>query len=163
MSMCKMLSHFHTISSRKLNVHSQTCDKKCTLLAVIYGWCSDLQDNISRRSLLNYKSHPYLFPSPVYPFYNCVLTCYYFMFVSKCGFHLLQGIRAQIDRDEYRSNMQEEISKITGLKVVEDSVEDVLFQPASFPSGRRVAGVCLGMLHFGTSLCCKLHALCVVI
>ena len=56
---------------------------------------------------------------------------------------ILQGIRAQIDRDMYKKNMQDVVSSTPGLEMMEDSVEDIMLQPSS--SCQRVAGVHLGM------------------
>jgi tRNA uridine 5-carboxymethylaminomethyl modification enzyme len=60
------------------------------------------------------------------------------------------GIRAQIDRDMYKKNMQDVVSSTPGLEVMEDSVEDIMLQPSS--SCQRVAGVHLAS---GKSLKCK--------
>ncbi|CAI8033049.1 Protein MTO1 homolog, mitochondrial [Geodia barretti] len=60
------------------------------------------------------------------------------------------GIRAQIDRDMYKKNMQDVVSSTPGLEMMEDSVEDIMLQPSS--SCQRVAGVHLAS---GKSLKCK--------
>ena len=38
----------------------------------------------------------------------------------------IQGLRAQIDRDKYKNNMQQMISGIKGLSVLEGTVEDLV-------------------------------------
>ena len=56
----------------------------------------------------------------------------------------LQGLRGQIDRDKYKSNMQNEISNTPGLEILEDSVEDLVLEPIAHHPGCKVTGVCLG-------------------
>ena len=57
---------------------------------------------------------------------------------------LLQGLRAQIDRDQYRRNMQAEVEAIErdGLRLFESSVEDIKIKDSD--RGPQVEGVCLG-------------------
>ena len=58
----------------------------------------------------------------------------------------MQGLRAQIDRDQYRSNMQAEMQRTEGLSIREDSVEDIIFENGdSDDSTPRVKAVCLGV------------------
>ncbi|XP_064390529.1 protein MTO1 homolog, mitochondrial-like [Halichondria panicea] len=59
------------------------------------------------------------------------------------------GLRAQIDRDQYRRNMQEEVEHLEreGLKLIEASVEDI-----EISDDGKVQGVCLGS---GEVLKCK--------
>lgn len=40
------------------------------------------------------------------------------------------GLRAQIDRDLYRSAVQEKLNKTENLEIIEDSVEDIIFEPS---------------------------------
>ena len=47
---------------------------------------------------------------------NCVIS-----FLSYCA----QGLRAQIDREQFKRNMQNEIFNTKGLTVLEGSVEDI--------------------------------------
>ena len=54
------------------------------------------------------------------------------------------GLRAQIDRDQYRTNMQEEIKKYLTLTVCEDSVEDILFSSGKGKEHPEITGVVLG-------------------
>ena len=54
------------------------------------------------------------------------------------------GLRAQIDRDQYRTNMQEEIKKYLTLTVHEDSVEDILFSSSEGKEHPEITGVVLG-------------------
>lgn len=54
------------------------------------------------------------------------------------------GLRAQIDRDQYRANMQEEIKKYSTLIVCEDSVEDILFSSNKGKEHPEITGVVLG-------------------
>ena len=54
------------------------------------------------------------------------------------------GLRAQIDRDQYRTNMQEEIKKYSTLTVREDSVEDILFSSNKGKEHPEITGVVLG-------------------
>ena len=54
------------------------------------------------------------------------------------------GLRAQIDRDQYRANMQEEIKKYSTLIVREDSVEDILFSSNKGKEHPEITGVVLG-------------------
>ena len=56
----------------------------------------------------------------------------------------MQGLRAQIDRDQYRRNMQAEVESIErdGLRLIESSVEDVEITDSG--GGPLVQGVCLG-------------------
>ena len=56
------------------------------------------------------------------------------------------GLRAQIDRDQYRANMQEEINKYSNLTVLEDSVEDLLFCLGGGSEHPEVTGVVLGKI-----------------
>ena len=52
----------------------------------------------------------------------------------------------------YKYNMQKELSNTPGLKLVEDSVENVVIeQTVSYP-GVRVAGVCLGKRLFSDNV-----------
>ena len=54
------------------------------------------------------------------------------------------GLRAQIDRDQYCTNMQEEIKKYSTLTVHEDSVEDILFSSSEGNEHPEITGVVLG-------------------
>ena len=54
------------------------------------------------------------------------------------------GLRAQIDRDQYRTNMQDEIKKYSTLTVREDSVEDILFCSSGGKKHPEITGVVLG-------------------
>ena len=54
------------------------------------------------------------------------------------------GLRAQIDRDQYCTNMQEEIKKYSTLTVREDSVEDILFSSNKGKEHPEITGVVLG-------------------
>ena len=54
------------------------------------------------------------------------------------------GLRAQIDRDKYRTCMQNEISNTDGLTVLEESVEDLVIESTTDHPLRKVTGVCLG-------------------
>ena len=58
-----------------------------------------------------------------------------------------QGLRAQIDRDQYRRNMQEEISGTRGLHVREDSVEDLVIEGNEDGALPEVVGACLGIVY----------------
>lgn len=58
-------------------------------------------------------------------------------------FCLVKGLRAQIDRDIYRSHMQEEIRGVAGLDICEDTVEDLVVT-GDTEEQQKVAGVCLG-------------------
>ena len=69
--------------------------------------------------------------------------------ISESIYHCLtltsQGLRGQIDRDQYRTNMQEEIKKYPSLTVCEDSVEDVLMCTREGDQHPKINGVILGM------------------
>ncbi len=57
-----------------------------------------------------------------------------------------QGLRAQIDRDKYRQNMQECMKRIDGLHLLQDSVEDLsIHKKGEDPHCLQVDGICLGM------------------
>lgn len=49
-----------------------------------------------------------------------------------------------MDRDQYKRNMQEEIRRTEGLTVLEDSVDDLVFEYREGDSTPKAAGVCLG-------------------
>ena len=55
----------------------------------------------------------------------------------------MQGLRAQIDRDQYKINMQEEIHSIKDLSICEDSAEDLQLEMSS-QGEPAVASTCLG-------------------
>ena len=55
--------------------------------------------------------------------------------------------------------MQREISKISGLEILEDSVEDLVVEPISHHPGRKVAGVCLGKYVYVVYYCAPVHIL----
>ena len=59
---------------------------------------------------------------------------------------LPQGLRAQIDRDQYRRNMQESMRRISGLCLHQDSVENLIIggKEGEGPQHIQVFGVCLG-------------------
>ena len=58
---------------------------------------------------------------------------------------VVQGLRAQIDRDQYRRSMQECVRGVAGLHLREDSVEDLVIAKKGEGPGRfQVSGVCLG-------------------
>lgn len=61
-----------------------------------------------------------------------------------------QGLRAQIDRDQYRRNMQEEIRGTRGLYIREDSVEDLVIEGNDDGAIPQVVGACLGIIHGST-------------
>ena len=73
-----------------------------------------------------------------------------------------KGLRAQIDRDQYRQNMQKEIRGTRGLSIREDSVEDLVIEGKEGGARPEVVGACLGtmlnLLYFlpTTSLHCAL-------
>ena len=56
--------------------------------------------------------------------------------------HILQGLRAQIDRDLYRQYMQEEVSNTNNLTIMESSVDDLVI--GGHGADHTVQGVCLG-------------------
>lgn len=64
----------------------------------------------------------------------------------------MQGLRAQIDRDKYKSNMQHEIFNTNGLSVLEESVEDLVIDSTNRFPHRKVTGVCLSKFTANTSL-----------
>ena len=81
----------------------------------------------------------------------------------KCSLHLLhtyacthitpcplQGLRAQIDREQYRRNMQNELSSTKGLTIIESSVEDLVMVGGE--GKPKVAGVSLGEVMGGDVL-----------
>ena len=55
---------------------------------------------------------------------------------------ILQGLRAQIDRDLYRQYMQEEVYNTNNLTIMESSVDDLVI--GSHGADHTVQGVCLG-------------------
>ena len=57
-------------------------------------------------------------------------------------------MRAQIDRDQYRRNMQGEVERLEreGLKLIEASVEDIKISDDRKES--EVQGVCLGVWEY---------------
>ena len=58
-----------------------------------------------------------------------------------------KGLRAQIDRDQYRRHMQEEIKGVAGLEIREDSVEDLVLSGGHDGNRLTVTGVCLGKIR----------------
>ena len=59
---------------------------------------------------------------------------------------LPKGLRAQIDRDQYRQKMQEEIRGTRGLSIREDSVEDLVIEGKEGGARPEVVGACLGTM-----------------
>jgi len=62
------------------------------------------------------------------------------------GYLPSQGPRAQIDRDQFRRNMQENMRQVSGLHLHQDSVEDLVIgsREGEGPQHLQVSGVCLG-------------------
>lgn len=58
------------------------------------------------------------------------------------------GLRAQIDRDLYKKNLQEEMFNVPDLNIVTGSVEDLLLEEGT-NDGYRCTGVILGRCYFG--------------
>ena len=71
-----------------------------------------------------------------------------------------QGLRAQIDRDQYRRNMQEEIRGTRGLHVREDSVEDLVIEGDKDGTLPEVVGACLGIVAIYSFRCSDQHIKC---
>ena len=73
----------------------------------------------------------------------------FYPFLSHVSIHLssfacdMQGLRAQIDRDQYRQNMQEEISSTKNLSIIESSVDDLIIIKDG--NHHRINSVLLGM------------------
>lgn len=51
------------------------------------------------------------------------------------------GLRAQIDRQLYRISVQEELANTKNLEILEDSVEDIIYEEGAFAGVHRVKGI----------------------
>ncbi len=57
----------------------------------------------------------------------CISHCYIYLVEFK-----LQGLRAQIDRDQYKTKMQQIMLNMKNLNILEGTVEDLLLSENDF-------------------------------
>ncbi|KAE8577566.1 hypothetical protein XENTR_v10022945 [Xenopus tropicalis] len=76
----------------------------------------------------------------------CDLSGIHYKVLNRCKGPAVWGLRAQIDRELYRHNMQKEILRTPRLTVMEGSVEDLILEAPdpNLPGKCQVKGVVLG-------------------